>query len=301
MEHSLRDLVKDPYKANPRVIDTPGAVLRVERGCREWLSNDRVAIVSSWTPTSRMSKSLSQYLFRLAEAGYVPFVVSTSEVEEELEWPHGLPENAVVVRRANVGYDFGSYAAALNAVPALRNIDHLLMTNDSMVGPFRSITPLLQAAEASSADICGLTESHMYVNHLQTFFLMFRKGVLSEAPMRAFFDGVREQAEKVEVIQAYELGLSWHCAHEGFSWEPVITAGRVNVGTENPTLYGWWALLDAGVPFLKRNILLDPTRVSITLQMPAEIDRLYGEDVREWLPEGYSLPPELERELGENR
>ncbi len=290
----IRDLFADPYKSEPRVIDTSGAVLCLEQGSREWLDHDRVAVVSSWSPTNVMSRSFSEYLKMLTEGDYVPFVVSTTISRDPLEWPFGLPENAVVVRRDNIGYDFGSYAAALNAAPLLRDIDHLLLTNDSMVGPFAPINEILGTAESSNADICGLTESLQYVHHPQSFFLMFRKGVLTEEPMRRFFDEVRQQGEKVEIIQAYELGLSRHCAHEGYSWESVVGSHRTSVGAENPTLYGWESLLDAGVPFVKRNILLDPTRVSITREMPHAIWRRYGQDVRDWLPEGYHLPEELQ-------
>lgn len=287
----------DPYKKEPKVIDTPAAKLRLETGNTAWLDAPKVAVVSAWSPTPNMSKSFSAYLFELSKAGYVPFVVSTTDSSEPLQWPHGLPGNAVVARRPNVGYDFGSYSAALNAVPGLRRIEHLLLTNDSMVGPFSSIDHLLAKAEESEADICGLTESHQYVSHPQTFFLMFRKGVLDEPPMRRFFDNVRQQGDKVEVIQAYELGLSRHCAHEGFSWEAIINAQRTNVGYQNPTLYGWEPLLEAGVPFLKRNILLDETRTKHTKGMPTAVLQRYGEDVRDWLPEGYELPDSLESEL----
>lgn len=292
-------LLSDPYKTEPRVIDTPGAQLRLEHGDRGSLNNDRVAVVSSWSPTKVMSRSLSEYLKQLAEYGYTPFVVSTTETEAALEWPHGLPENAVVARRDNVGYDFGSYSAALNAAPILRTIDHLLLTNDSMVGPFASIEKILRIAESSDADICGLTESKMYLHHPQSFFLMFKKGVLSEEPMRRFFDEVRQQSEKVEVIQAYELGLSRHCAHEGYSWESVVGAHRTAIGSENPTAYAWRQILEAGVPFLKRNILLGDEWLKLTKDMPHAIWQLYEEDIRDWLPEGYRLPRQLEEEANE--
>lgn len=292
----LKKITSDPYKAEPRVIDTSGAVLRLERGDRASLESDRVAVVSSWAPTNAMSRSFSEYLRQLDDCGYTPFVVSTTESEGPLEWPYGLPASAVVVRRDNIGYDFGSYAAALNAVPFLRDIDHLLLTNDSLVGPFAPIDDIIRTAESSSADMCSLTESQQYVHHPQSFFLMFRRGVLNEKPMRRFFDEVRQQSEKVGVIQAYELGLSRFCAHEGYSWESVVGAYRTAVGGENPTLYAWEPILDFGVPFVKRNILLDETRTKLTRGMPTAIWNRYGQDVRAWLPDGCELPEELEIE-----
>lgn len=289
----VKDLFREPFDANPRVIDTDGAKLTVEYGRREWLNTDRVAIVSSWSPSPLMSRSLSAYLYALSSCGYVPFVVSTSPVPEALQWPFGLPEKSVVVRRKNVGYDFGSYAAALNAAPVLRNIDHLLLTNDSMVGPFGppedALTEVLRAAENSHADIFGLTESFQIIHHPQSFFLMFRKGVLAERAMRAFFDGVRPQKEKVAVIQAYELGLSRHCAHEGYSWESYVSAYSTRAGEDNPTLYGWRGLIDAGVPMLKRNLLIEKDWADHAREMTSEVQERFGQDIRDWLPKGYQL------------
>lgn len=296
----VRGLFREPFDENPRVIDTPGANLTLEYGNKEWLDADRVAIVSSWAPSPVMSRSLSAYLETLATNGYVPFVISTSPCAGSLQWPHGLPEKSVVVRRDNIGYDFGSYSAALNAAPLLRNIDHLLLTNDSMVGPFGKpesvLTDVFKAAENSSADIFGLTESFQIIHHPQSFFLMFRQGVLNERPMREFFDGVRPQAEKVAVIQAYELGLSRHCAHQGYSWEAYANAYSVRAGDNNPTLNGWQGLLDAGIPMIKRNLLIDKEWSDVAREMVAEIQGRFGEDVRDWLPEGYHLSFETEPE-----
>ena len=283
------DLFRDRFDRNPRVIDTEGVELTVERGDLRSLDNDRVAVISSWSRTPVMSKSLSTYLKELDRLGYATLVVSTSGVSEPLQWLHGIPDKTVVVRRKNIGYDFGSLAAALHSVSSIRGAKHVLLTNDSMVGPFAPIDNLIRAAEQSDADVFGLTESYQIIHHPQSFFLMFREGVLEEEPWRRFFESVREQDDKVGVIQAYELGLSRHCAHEGYSWETFVSAYQTGAGEENPTLHGWRGIMDAGAPFLKRNLLVETERPEVSRQMATEIQYRYGEKVEDWLPGGYKL------------
>ncbi len=285
----LGAVFKDPYDLEPRVIDGSGATLHEEVGALDSLTGPRIALVSSWSQTEVMSRSLSAYLKELQRLGYQTVVISTSPVATELVWPHGRPANTVVVRRENIGYDFGSWAAALNAMPWVRSKPFVLLTNDSMVGPFAPLDHVLEAAESSSADLFGLTESYQIIHHPQSFFLLFKRGILADPAWVDFFDSVRPQDSKVKVIQAYELGLSRYCAREGYSWETLATAYASRVGRDNPTLAGWEALLGRGIPFVKRNLLVDPLMPSTSMDMQNAVKYRYGEDVQDWLPPRYEL------------
>ena len=46
---------------------------------------------------------MSEYLRQLTDNGYTTVVVSTCESPEPLEFPHGLPETTMVLRRPNLG------------------------------------------------------------------------------------------------------------------------------------------------------------------------------------------------------
>lgn len=273
------------------MIKNAGARLVLERGdVEQMLAAKKVALISSWTKTPFISKSLSQYLFRLHEIGFTSAVVNTSSFEDELSWPHGLPESTVVFRRANIGYDFGSWAAALEAHPVLREKEQVLLTNDSMVGPFEDLTRLREAADASGADIFSLTESFQMRHHPQSFFLLFKNGILQDSPWQKFFSGVREQGVKEDIIGAYEFGVAKNCERFGYSWEPLISAAAADAGKDNPTLASWFYLLTNGAPFVKRNILTEPEMMETSLEMALSIANIFNEDVRLWLPRGYQLP-----------
>ena len=247
---------------------------------------DAVAIVASWTPSRRESRSLSAYLHALAGLGFAPLVVDTSESERDLVWPHGLPEGSLVVTRPNIGYDFGSWAHVLESFPPLRSLSKVLLTNDSMVGPFEAMTEVGLALSASQADVFGLTESFQTRRHLQSFFMCFNRGILAEPPWVSFFHSVRNQADKAEVVLKYELGVVRTCERYGYSWEVLLPAESLGGGSGNPTFENWEELFRTGVPLVKRSLVTHPEYRATTREVAARVQEWYGQEVEAWLPGG---------------
>ena len=79
----------------------------------------------------------------LVDAGYRVVVVTTAESPEPLDWGIDRPTGLTVICRPNVGYDFGSWATALHRYPVIADAQRVLLLNDSIVGPFTTIEPLL--------------------------------------------------------------------------------------------------------------------------------------------------------------
>lgn len=272
------------FAVGQRIVGSAAGELKIESGDPSVLQSQRVAVVSSWASRPQMSLSLSKYLTGLADNGYAVLLVSTAEFPGALEWPYGLPAGTLVARRQNLGYDFGSWAAALAAYPQIRSAQHVLLTNDSLVGPFAPITDLLRAAEAPSRDVWFMTSSLTPVPHGQSFFVMFNEGALSRQAMVAFFDGVEDEANKETVIEKYELPLGRTCAEMGLDVGVLFPASKIGAGLINPTLSAWRKLLFGGAPFLKRTVLLDPLFRTDSILMQKTIARNFAEDVRDWLP-----------------
>ncbi len=279
----------DPHRRGEVIVGSPAASLQLESGSPETLVGpEPVALVSSWSPMPEMSLSLSTYLAELVRMGYRPVVISTAEFSEPLRWPHGIPKEAVVYRRANRGYDFGSWAAGLE-LPGVASKDRVLLTNDSMVGPFAPLDAVQQAAEASTADIFALVESNQMNKHPQSFFLEFRGGVLAQRPWRRFFRRVRHQEQKMSVVEAYEVNLGQVAEQNGYSWEAMVPAHLQGSLLDNPTLMSWRVILDSGIPFLKRGLLTSPLHWHTAEEMTRAVHGLYGVDVAEWLPQGQEV------------
>lgn len=213
----------------------------------------RVAVVAHFDPTSRFGPSLTAFVAALASAGFQPVVVTTSPERPD---PQGLPPSTVVVARPNRGYDFGSWAAGLHLLPRARCAAEVILANDSMVGPFSSLRPLL--ARSAGADVWAVTSSLQVAPHLQSYFLRFAPGVLARPELTAFFAGIRHLTNKVAIVRRYELGLTRAVRRAGLRSTAGFPAGSLDVGRSNPTIVAWRELMEQGFPFFKRTLLRDP-------------------------------------------
>ncbi len=271
-------------KRNVPVVDSGAVQLHWEKGECSDLTSPKVAIVSSWSDTAVMSRSLSAYLAALDSEGYQPFVVSTCEVKGALEWPFGLPNNAVVARRRNIGYDFGSWASALSVCSELARKPYVLLTNDSLVGPFGPLADMFERAENASEPVVFMTESLSPKRHGQSFFILFKDRALSTPALTDFFNSVAPQRTKQRVIDKYEIPLAQTCEANDLPWQAIYSAEELGAGHINPTLSAWRQLIAKGAPFLKRQILLAPEFDTTAVRMRHYAARSLREDLRDWLP-----------------
>jgi hypothetical protein len=115
---------------------------------------------------------------------------------------------AIVIRR-NVGYDFGAIRDALELFGLPRhNTQRLLIANDSVYGPLRSLEPMLARADFVKADLWGATDSWQHRYHLQSYFLLVGSKALAHPAWARFWHQVRPVSSKRWVVAHYEIGLT---------------------------------------------------------------------------------------------
>jgi lipopolysaccharide biosynthesis protein len=209
--------------------------------------------------------------------------VSTSAGTADLEWAAERPPGVTVVRRPNIGYDFGSWATALDRFPAIATSPHVLLLNDSLVGPFQPIGHLLERFHQSAADVWGMTDTTQFRHHLQSYCLGFKGGTLREPSLSRFWRAVRVESSREDVIWRYEIGLSQLLDREKFVSDAAIPYWRVVGEKQNPTILGWRRLLDEGFPFVKRQLLREPHIAPDGPEVSAEVRRRFGVEVDDWL------------------
>ena len=219
----------------------------------------------------------------LVEAGYRVVVVSTSESPEPLDWGIDRPTGLTVLRRPNVGYDFGSWATAIDRYPVIAEARRVLLLNDSLVGPFTTIEPLLAKFHASAADVWAVTDTAQFEYHLQSYVLGFTGQTLREPPLQAFWRDVCVEASKDDVIWRYEIGLSRLLRRERYGVDVAISCRHLVPDGRNPAIIGWQGLLDRGFPFVKRELLTNPKVAPDGEMVPSELRRRFGVDVAEWV------------------
>ena len=63
------------------------------------------------------------------------------------------------VPRDNVGYDFGSWRAGLEAIGTVSDFDEIICVNDSVYGPLFDLAPAITSPRHRDADFWGMTIS----------------------------------------------------------------------------------------------------------------------------------------------
>jgi lipopolysaccharide biosynthesis protein len=259
--------------------------MRHEQGPRFRSAAERIAILVHWSDGPRVSQSAQTLLTEFATAGYETAFVSAATCPEPLTFSQrGLLDAVSVYRRPNIGYDFGSWASFLHAFPAVRHSPRVILANDSLLGPFETIRPLLDAFDSCPTDIWGITGTTQDTAHLQSHMVGYRDGVLAEPALRRFWGNVRVEPTKRDLILRYEIGLSRLAYAEGyvlaahFPWNWSTSLGQ------NPTSAGWRRLMMLGFPFVKRELVLrPPPEVPDVADVPQVVKQRWGENVFEWI------------------
>ena len=270
-------------RASERVLDLVRRDVTVERGPARPPAGDRIAIVASWGADARVSRSLSELVGALDTAGYPSIVVRASDDHAPLRWPTPLPESTIVVRKPNIGYDFGSWAVGLDRFRSVAKRRNVILVNDSMLGPFAPLEGMIDSFEGTGADVWGATNTRQIVPHLQSYLLGFHGGVLADPAIRQFWRNIKHLDDKTSIIGDYELGFSRLLRAEGLTSRAWFDSERVVSPTDNPVITGWRRLVELGFPFVKRELVRDPSVTPDARLAPEIIRERFGADVGEWL------------------
>ena len=209
---------------------------------------DEIALFVTHSATGRIKPHVAPYLEALGKAGIKPLLIVVTDREVDL--PQALIDLAAgVMVRANAGYDFAAWAHAIHLYPEVYGAGTLYLVNDSLIGPVDAerFDALLKRVRSSDADMVGLTESHEYRWHVQTFFVALKPRLLSSWWLHTFFDGVRILSDKDSVIRSYEVRFAGAVEQSGHKIEVLFPSERA----ANPTLYDWRGLIERGFPFVK--------------------------------------------------
>nr|WP_279543869.1 rhamnan synthesis F family protein [Leucobacter ruminantium] len=215
--------------------------------------------------------------------GYDVVLIRAASGGARAQWPAN--EEAIrptIMWRPNVGYDFGSWAVGIDQFPKLAGREHVLLVNDSLVGPFGDIDRMIDHFEHSTADVWAATCSEQVELHLQSFTLGFRRGVLRAYPLNRFWGSIREIGDKNLLIREYEIGLSRLIDREMLTAESFIPVGLVGRGQINPAYDSWDVLLRNGFPFVKRELLREDQPAALRERIVAEVRERWEQDPMQW-------------------
>ena len=147
----------------------------------------RVCVFEHWDGAGDVRPLVMHHLRSLAAIGCsVVFVTNAGFLRADALEALKLICAAVVIRR-NVGYDFGAWREGLALLDLPRPDTALVMiANDSVYGPVRSLADLLSAVDFNAADIWGCTDTWQSRYHLQSYMMMVSPRVVASDAWRTF-------------------------------------------------------------------------------------------------------------------
>lgn len=184
-----------------------------------------------------------------------------------------------VVIRKNIGFDFGAWRDALNAVSwekITTDYDEVIFANNSCFGPVFPISNMFAAMQKSGANFWAVTDfpdspqspraeavalkDHHIPAHLQSYFMVFDRKVVASSEFRAFWSTVVDVTDILDVIALYETQLTGILQRAGFKSgcyinEAGIIQGRNTHIPEFNTAYSDpISMIALGSPFIKKKI-----------------------------------------------
>ena len=212
-------------------------------------------------------------------------VVSSTKLQPGVE--SALKQSGCLISgRKNLGLCLGAYrdfCCLLDDHRSLRDrIQTLVLCNDSTLAlggaqPFcLEADAMHQQLMTCGAKLIGLTDSvETNAYHIQTYFLALNSALLSDPNWTDFWNRFDLSGDKDDLIQRGEVGLSqWLLSHRipleaKYSLISILlkesavqkTLKQLNLRQPeqiNTTLMCWKALLKAGCPVIKKQLLLKP-------------------------------------------
>ncbi len=224
------------------------------------LSNKNVLFITH-TENGSIKKFVFVYAKALSEQGFNVFLIIASDYSK-VEIPSELLNICGnILIRQNIGFDFAAWAHILKLYPELKKREQLLLTNDSIVGPLFDMSNIFHIIEKREYDLTGLTSNVEYAEHVQSFFLLFKKNILISSEFSSFWDKVINLSTKSKVIRDYEITMTARFRAKGFS---VNSITKNNAGN-NETIYNWTGLIDYGLPFIKMEIIKNADNATKTM------------------------------------
>jgi len=226
------------------------------------LRNKRLIILAAHSKDNIVPDYLVHYAKELAEVGDIIYVADNNLPRSEVAKIERV--TGCVIAEEHGEYDFGSYKRGFMYAldkSLLQAYNWVVLCNDSVYGPFYPLVPIFETMEAKDPDVWGFTKNTISeIKHLQSYFVAMSKDVFTHAAVIAFLKDITRVADKREIVQKYEKGLSRLLSDLGFSL--LSFNGQDRNFRYDPQGKYYLEMIKSGFPFLKRNLLgTNPNKV----------------------------------------
>ncbi|MGN6714460.1 rhamnan synthesis F family protein [Anaerocolumna jejuensis] len=127
--------------------------------------------------------------------------------------------------RENCGFDGGAYKDVIIFELGdlrIQEYDEIVLCNDTFYGPFASFEMIFKEMESKDADFWGMNYvSNQITNHLQSYFLVFRKKIIKNSYLFKYFTYNIDSSTKniFDIYADFEFGLFYYLYKQGCSFD----------------------------------------------------------------------------------
>jgi rhamnosyltransferase len=217
-------------------------------------------IYAGYNKKSRIRPDVFEQIKSLSSKYSIIYIVSAEDsIKQDPLYFEILKLTSKTIIRNNLGYDFGSWKTGINFLgEKLKNINSLLLMNDSLYGPIFSMDQIIYNTLNSPFDIISMTASEQFGYHAQSYYISYTNKVINNKIFKYFWNNcpiknIYSDKDKIQMILKYEVQFSRILLKMGFSHKSLF-----NIQDKlNPTIYSWDKLIDLGMPFIKNALLFD--------------------------------------------
>jgi len=234
----------------------------------------RLAILASYCANEDLDPYLIYHVQKLRDVCDDVWFISNSPISEKGR-AELAPHCSIVQERPNVGYDFSAWRDAILGND-IAPYDEVILTNSSVIGPLFGLSGVFAEMYKRSCDFWGMTMNRAKGLHIQSYFICFRKSITSSDAWTAYWNSIKDETEKWNVILKYEVKLMRYFEGQGFigdSFIPIVTnkgIKRIKIrrllrnfpvyipidsNRTNPTIHSPYEIISEGMPYLKASLV----------------------------------------------
>ena len=185
----------------------------------------RYAVFAGYNTHGKISPYVISYLKGLNEVcDGVVYIADSPLLKKERQKLKGLV--MYTAHKRHKEYDFGSYKRGFKWLKDngyLEKADELIFANDSTYAPMTSFKPMFKKmALRPELDFWSNTQNSRFTQHLQTYFIVFRKRVINSKAFAIFLNDVKHQQDSSLYITEYEIKLTPLLDSLGYKWDSYI-------------------------------------------------------------------------------
>ncbi len=247
-----------------------------------------LCIFSAFSYDGRIGDYVWRYLAELDSSGLdIAYISASPLMNSDIERLSSFCR--FVVEKPNQCQDFSSWRIGLELSNNAEGYISVLLTNDSVFGPFFDLCKIIDTMRERGAALWGLTESSELRQHLQSYFVWAERNVLDSSAWKDFWKDIRWKNSRRWICMKYEIGFSQAMANAGFqfyawvSTEKVLRIPGILSGCPNIVLACALPLIEYfDFPFLKRSLFSKEFRSFLYLYSDPRMAKNYWSSLSKW-------------------